>query len=125
MREHYQANKELYKARAMASKNRSRVERTTLLLEYFKSHPCTDCGERDPVVLEFDHLRDKEFNIGAHVYYFRWETIVAEIEKCEVVCANCHRRRTASRLGSMRALLTALDTEAGDENRTRTFSLEG
>ncbi len=84
---------------------RVRRERTLLLLEFFESHPCVDCGEADPVVLEFDHLRDKAFNIGPAFSYLRWQTIVDEMEKCEVVCANCHRRRTARRRGSLRAML--------------------
>ena len=46
------------------------------------------------MVLEFDHLRDKRFNIGAALPYRNWAELLAEIEKCEVVCANCHRRRT-------------------------------
>lgn len=66
------------------------------VLEYLRAHPCVDCGEGDPIVLEFDHQRDKAHGIAqlphAHV---RWEVIAAEIAKCEVRCANCHRRRTA------------------------------
>jgi hypothetical protein len=59
------------------------------------------------MVLEFDHLdaEGKSFNIGAAVPYRNWNSILAEIEKCEVVCANCHRRRTARRAGSIRATL--------------------
>ena len=75
------------------------------LLEYFKSNPCVDCGEADPLVLEFDHLKDKRFDIGAGLPDRNWEKLLEEMEKCDVVCANCHRRRTARRLGSVRALL--------------------
>jgi hypothetical protein len=62
-------------------------------------------GEADPVVLEFDHLGDKSFSIGAKLVQFKWQRILDEIEKCEVVCANCHRRRTARRRGAVRATL--------------------
>jgi hypothetical protein len=79
-----------------------------LLIEYFAEHPCADCGETDPVVLEFDHLSDKSFNIGAKLTNYTWKAILAEIEKCEVVCGNCHKRRTARRQGSNRARLTGL-----------------
>jgi hypothetical protein len=64
--------------------------------------------ERDPVVLEFDHLRDKSFNIGSKLVHCSWEKVLAEIAKCEVVCANCHRRRTSARKGAVRARLTDL-----------------
>ena len=74
-----------------------------LVLEYLFTHPCVDCGESDPVVLEFDHLRDKVKNISAMANASQpWEKIEAEIAKCEVVCANCHRRRTAQRINSFR-----------------------
>lgn len=56
-----------------------------------------DCGEADPIVLEFDHVRgEKADNISRMVHGTRSiAAIQAEIDKCEVVCANCHRRRTA------------------------------
>jgi hypothetical protein len=87
-------------------KRRLTRERTLYLLEFFKTHPCVDCGERDPVVLEFDHLRDKSFAIGPSLSRRGWQDILDEMKKCEVVCANCHRRRTAKRRGSLRAVLT-------------------
>jgi hypothetical protein len=104
-KEHYAANRQRYIDQAAAVKKRLRLERTMRLIAYFESHPCVDCGERDPVVLEFDHLRDKAFAIGPKLCTMKWESIAAEIAKCEVVCANCHRRRTARRRGAMRAVL--------------------
>lgn len=108
-RAHYLANRAHYIERAQKRKQELWAERTELLLEYFKTNPCVDCGENDPVVLEFDHLRDKEFNIGSKLATQTWSAILAEIEKCEVVCANCHRRRTAGRRQSNRARLTGLE----------------
>jgi hypothetical protein len=39
--------------------------------------------------------------------------VLEEIEKCEVVCANCHRRRTSSRRGALRVVLNTLRTDKG------------
>jgi NAD-dependent dihydropyrimidine dehydrogenase PreA subunit len=105
-KEHYAANRQRYIDQAAVVTRRRRLERTHYLLEFFESHPCVDCGETDPVVLEFDHVGEKSFNIGSVLSNLKWETILAEIEKCEVVCANCHRRRTARRRGALRAVLT-------------------
>lgn len=67
--------------------------------QYKAGHPCTDCGEGDPVVLEFDHVRGvKRFTIGNNVTTRSLKAVKAEIAKCDVVCANCHRRRTAQRV---------------------------
>jgi hypothetical protein len=82
---------------------RQRVENKRLLRQYLLEHPCVDCGEVDPLVLEFDHLRDKAENVSRLVGAgHSWRRVVAEIAKCDVVCANCHRRRTFTRLGSWR-----------------------
>lgn len=64
---------------------------------HLKAHPCVDCGERDPVVLEFDHVRgEKVDNISRMLCSTRsLKVIQEEIAKCDVRCANCHRRRTA------------------------------
>lgn len=70
------------------------------IYNYFSTHPCVDCGETDPVVLEFDHQRDKLGDISTMVGTgVSIGKIEAEIAKCEVVCANCHRRRTSKSLG--------------------------
>jgi hypothetical protein len=105
-KEHYAQNRQRYIDQAGRVKRRLMRERTLYLIEYFKTHPCTDCGELDPIVLEFDHLGDKEFAIGPELSRRNWPSILAEMEKCEVVCANCHRRRTARRRGALRAILT-------------------
>ena len=103
--EHYQANKERYIAQAAARKKRLILNRMAFLLKYFGSHPCVDCSEQDPLVLEFDHLRDKKFDISQALHSRSWTSIIDEIAKCEVVCANCHRRRTARRARSIKFVL--------------------
>lgn len=79
---------------------KKRIERIQdKLFQYLSLHPCVDCGEKDIVVLEFDHERDKERNISIMINCgFTWEKILNEIEKCSVRCANCHRRKTAKTL---------------------------
>jgi Zn finger protein HypA/HybF involved in hydrogenase expression len=67
---------------------------------YLSEHPCVDCGEADLLVLDFDHLRDKAECVGALAGRGAPAArILAEIAKCEVRCANCHRRVTAWRAG--------------------------
>jgi hypothetical protein len=71
--------------------------------QYMLEHACVDCGEDDPRVLDFDHLRDKTMEIGALVRSgYSWKRIAQEITKCEIRCANCHRRRTAKQVGAYR-----------------------
>jgi hypothetical protein len=67
-----------------------------LVLEYLSSHPCLDCGERDPHVLEFDHVTGSKSAAVSKLKNSntRWAKVFVEIAKCEVRCANCHRRRT-------------------------------
>jgi 5-methylcytosine-specific restriction endonuclease McrA len=105
-KEHYAKHRRRYIEQTRVRNQKRFRERVIFLLDYFKSHPCTDCGESDPVVLEFDHLRDKEFEIASGIHYRAWRKVLAEIEKCEVVCSNCHRRRTARRRGTVRLLLS-------------------
>ena len=70
------------------------------ILDFKINGYCVDCGykgEKYPSVLEFDHIgTDKVFAISQGSSY-SWEAIMKEISKCELVCANCHRIRTANR----------------------------
>lgn len=70
-----------------------------LLLDYLEERKCKDCGEGDPVVLEFDHVRGKKVGHVSQLLLggASWKTLEREMSKCEVVCANCHRKRTAKR----------------------------
>jgi hypothetical protein len=99
-REHYAANRKRYIGQAKTRTHAVVAERAAYLLDFFRSHPCMDCGERDPLVLEFDHQGDKLFNISKGLRDRSWQSVLDEIAKCDVVCANCHRRRTATRAGS-------------------------
>ena len=58
---------------------------------------CCDCGERDPIILDFDHVVVAKRHRVSTMVACGWGllTIVREIEKCVVRCANCHRRRHA------------------------------
>ena len=69
------------------------------LIEIKQSSGCVDCGEKNHIVLDFDHIKDKKYNVSRMIHDgFSWKAIMREIEKCEIVCANCHRIRTHDRL---------------------------
>lgn len=93
---HY-TNWDRHMAQIRARAKRRKAAGRTFILEYLRAHPCVDCGEEDIVVLEFDHLRDKRANVSSLMNTSEIWRIKDEITKCEVVCANCHRRRTARR----------------------------
>ncbi len=68
-------------------------------MAYLVGHPCVDCGETDVRVLEFDHRGHKRLAVSLMIRTQPWPNIEREILKCEVRCANCHRRKTLRELG--------------------------
>jgi len=58
---------------------------------------CVDCGERDMLVLEFDHIGAKRGQISTLVWNVSLRTLTAELARCQIRCCNCHRRATAAR----------------------------
>ena len=96
-RDWYKRNQKQHRKNANAWRDKRREELYRVVFDYLSSHPCLDCGETDPVLLDFDHVDGtKEAAISRMITDCRpVATVMREIEKCEVRCANCHRIRTA------------------------------
>ncbi|TFH42454.1 MAG: hypothetical protein E4H01_13460 [Lysobacterales bacterium] len=87
--------------RAIAAEYKRQARRLTRIkaLEYLADKGCESCGERDPRVLEFDHIEPGTKNghvadLFGNGYSWGSERLREEIRKCRVLCANCHRRHT-------------------------------
>lgn len=96
-RKHYHNNKEAYRLRA-----RKREEEMSQWVAEQKNIPCMDCGVKyNPWVMEFDHREpnEKVAGIGRLIKRGSWKILKDEVAKCDVVCANCHRERTAKMFG--------------------------
>jgi hypothetical protein len=100
----YENNKEEH-IKSVA-KNRKAAIKTAqqYVWDYLSTRSCVDCGESNPVVLEFDHVRGRKkmsvSNLAKEGYSIK--TIQKEIEKCEIRCANCHRIKTHKERGWFR-----------------------
>jgi hypothetical protein len=95
-RQHYQDHKNVYKERTRV---RISVFRK-VIAEIKLTTPCEDCGRNyPPYVMDFDHLpgTDKLRQVGKVQAFGSVVRLLAEIDKCEVVCSNCHRQRTHQR----------------------------
>ncbi len=101
-RKWYSGHSDAHKENTTRNNERYAAERRAVVLAA-KSVPCTDCGQVYPLhVLEFDHCRGRKVApvssmISGH--RFTLQQLLEEIAKCDVVCANCHKERTFSRLG--------------------------
>lgn len=93
-KEHYQKRTTYYKEKAAIHNAEYRKRNLQYMVDYLKQHPCVDCGETDPIVLEFDHQFDKKYDVSA-MLTLSLEKVDEEIAKCEVRCGHCHKRKTA------------------------------
>lgn len=99
-RQHYRNNKKSYFEKAKRNDEKYHNVNIGRRLDYFLEHPCVDCGESNPLVLDFDH-RDRTTKLNnvstmIHSKRVNWSSVMTEIEKCDVRCANCHRIKTLS-----------------------------
>lgn len=97
----YHKNRDANRQSRYASRRDSADAAREYIVEYLSAHPCVDCGEPDIVVLDFDHVRGvkrKDVSVMACGGY-SLDSVKAEIAKCEIRCANCHRRATIRRAG--------------------------
>lgn len=101
--DHYRRYKERYLAKAGIARAKALTEIRKIILEAL-SGGCIDCGEKDIIVLEFDHIdrSTKKYTIAVMRNAAGIVSIRDEIKKCEIRCANCHRRKTARENGSWR-----------------------
>lgn len=103
---HYKENKKHY-IEINGLYRKSRTEANNIkLLEYLQKNSCKVCGESDPIVLELDHIIEgKLADVSNLIRRNSWEVVELELKKCQVLCANCHRRKTAKERGYSRYLL--------------------
>src|SRR5215471_11555629 len=103
---YYVRNRERMVRQIIAARTKRRRVLQAFLLDYLVSHPCVDCGEADIVVLDFGHVRGVKVmgiaDLVAGVYALA--ALKAEVAKCDVRCANCHRRKTLRDQASYRWL---------------------
>jgi len=105
-REHYRLKRSTYLKKARKRRVLYRNACRLFAFDYLMAHPCIDCGETNPVVLDFDHV-DPSAKTHEVAWFIRRQDLVglaAEIAKCVVRCANDHRRKTARDLGYARWL---------------------
>lgn len=96
--EHYLKYGDAYRERARIRKQTVKKIRQEQLYDYLSDKQCEICGMGDLRVLDFDHVdpKSKKFSIARAVNDgTAWEIIAEEIKKCRILCANCHRIRTA------------------------------
>ncbi|WP_460532180.1 hypothetical protein [Humibacter ginsengiterrae] len=83
-------------------KRQRRRQLQRFVAEYLRAHPCLDCGATDLRVLDFDHRPNeikREAVMKLVVLGFSESIVMAEIEKCDVRCRNCHAIVTYERMG--------------------------
>jgi hypothetical protein len=82
----------------LAGYKKRRDDKYLIIRELKTKKGCVDCGNKDWRVLEFDHLGDKESGVSRMIATnLSLGRIMAEIDKCEIRCANCHRIKTFER----------------------------
>lgn len=84
----------------MERSQKKRTEIRMMLAKIKEESGCMDCKEKYPYyMLDFDHVRgNKNNNLSYMVRFDTIDDIHKEVEKCDIVCANCHRKRTYDRV---------------------------
>lgn len=114
-RAYIQERGDLHRRQSRVARDRRRALARAYVVDLLTTGACADCGVAEPAVLEFDHVGNKTMEVGKLVREaYRLERVKSEIANCELVCANCHRRRTALRARSWRI---DPDWRAGGEAR--------
>jgi hypothetical protein len=104
---YYRRNIERERTKHRERRQAAQLANHKRMLSHLSQCACADCGVTNPIVLEFHHglgVQDKQFEVSRMVTQgYTWPRIEREIAKCIVLCANCHRIRTATERGHYRA----------------------
>lgn len=94
----YEANKIKRRGMIRARNLEANERNKEWVASYLLAHPCVDCGEDDLVTLDFDHVCGGKVDSVTELLntYRSLKRIKEEVGKCEVRCANCHRKRHAA-----------------------------
>lgn len=105
----YEANKAKHVADVKRNTSRYRARGSALLL-LLKRRPCVDCGGSfHPFAMDFDHVRGEKLGDVSTMRALSVERLMAEVDKCDLVCANCHRLRELARGDRDRMTPTGLE----------------
>jgi hypothetical protein len=91
----YVKNRDRVRHQARNFVRRRRIELRKKASLYKSERGCKSCGEMHPATLDFHHRdgKSKEACVANAIQSgWSWERVLAEIEKCDILCANCHRK---------------------------------
>jgi hypothetical protein len=102
-RVYYRLNQEKYRVKTSTRKKLLIEENQKKMWKLLTRGQYVDCGNKNPMVLEFDHLTEKEAGVSTLLCEgYSWSRISKEIEKCVLRCANCHNIKTHKEKNSYR-----------------------
>ena len=105
---YYKKNRAAIIERTKERSKRLKLQNVKYVLEYLLEHPCIDCGETNPLKLEFDHRDRAEKDDSIAHMLSKTRSLVQiqnEISKCDVRCSNCHKVKTAEEANWLMAKL--------------------
>ena len=106
---YYETNIDKHKGSVKIRNRKVRLENRERYFKILSQSSCIDCGNDNPLVLEYDHKDGVIKNKGVGELVGNgtcWETIEKEIDKCDLRCANCHRIRTAKQQNWYKEFMT-------------------
>ncbi len=92
IRAHKKKYREAHKEMIAAHKRKVRGATKQFIVDYKKKHPCELCGEADLACLHFHHIDPKQKEFGVRGAEISFKKLMNEINKCKVLCANCHAK---------------------------------
>lgn len=92
-KKYYDQNKDAYISNSKKRNIRYRSNNKTFIDEFKNNKSCLFCQEKTPVCLDFHHIKNKRLNVSRMKNYaYSIKTIKKEIDKCIIICSNCHRK---------------------------------